>query len=154
MEPISGSIETSYEMTTSTSTKASITVYKNTTRDNALDWKRTLDAHLAEKDLLTVVTDGQLAKRDLLKLKLQYKSLDETWTSDIEKEHIKESNTTAYHIILATIGDKTTRQTVERLHPGDGLGAREYVLSQWTVDGSDGEVQEARQLIGSKGRFW
>ena len=64
-----------------TSTSKPITKYLNTSRQNFQEWKRDVDKALATHPdkLLIVVQERELSKAILLKLKTQYKSLDETW---------------------------------------------------------------------------
>lgn len=125
-------------MTTNNVTNArQVTKYTHTTRTNFTDWKRDVDAMLsAHPDkLLTVVQDGALAISTKIKLKSQYKSVREEWTSNIEREHVMEMNTTAYHLILPTIGDATFRKHIERKYGGDNDAASAYgaVLKEWEL---------------------
>ena len=125
-------------MTTNNVTNArQVTKYTHTTRTNFTDWKRDVDAMLsAHPDkLLTVVQDGALGISTKIKLKSQYKSVREEWTSNIEREHVMEMNTTAYHLILPTIGDATFRKHIERKYRGDNDAASAYgaVLKEWEL---------------------
>ena len=72
-----------------TSTSKPITKYLNTSRQNFQEWKRDVDKALATHPdkLLIVVQERELSKAILLKLKTQYKSLDETWDNTIEQDH-------------------------------------------------------------------
>ena len=114
-----------------------ITKYTHTTRVNFIDWKRDIDALLsAHPDkLLTIVQDNALSIATKIKLKSQYKSLGEEWTGATEKEHIIELDTTAYHLILPTIGDDTFRKRIERLHGNnyDASGAYNTICEEWAL---------------------
>ena len=114
-----------------------ITKYTHTTRVNFIDWKRDIDALLsAHPDkLLTVVQNNALSIATKIKLKSQYKSLGESWTEATEKEHIVELDTTAYHLILPTIGDDTFRKRIERLHGNnyDASGAYNTICAEWAL---------------------
>ena len=148
-ESISGS--TCISMTSES--KTSITAYVHTTRENFLDWSRTLDAELAKRDLITITDEpSKLAKKEELKLRMQYKSLELTWDDAERDDYIKEYNTNIYHIVVASVKDKTTLQTIERSYADDGKGARAYIHSLWAVTRESNAAQEARQLDKDRAR--
>ena len=73
-------------MTSEPSTTTKVTNYTNTTRDNFLEWKRTIDAYLATHSdkLLTVVQEAKLSKAIELKLRMQCKNLEIAWDTATE----------------------------------------------------------------------
>ena len=106
---------------TNTSTLSKNTIYLNTTKENYLAWRRDICATLSNHNdkLLTIVTDKTLSKTIEVKLKTQYKSLGDEFTEGVKEDYITEYNTTAYHIILPTIGDTTVKKTIEREYGAD-----------------------------------
>ena len=99
------------------SPKKGITQYTNESKANWEAWKRDIDAVLsAHPDkLLTVVQERKMALSVKLRLRKDYKTLDETWDADTERAHMDEFDDMAYHIILPTIVDPTTRKAVVRM---------------------------------------
>ena len=122
---------------TSGNTQTNVTKYMNTTRDNYKAWKRDIDKLLAghADKLLTVVQDKELATTVKLKYRRDYKTLGEDWTVSTEQALVAEFDTTAYHLILPSIGDDTTLRTLERKY-GDSQDAHalySFVVDEWTV---------------------
>ena len=126
-----------------TSDNSRITPYANSTRDNFLNWKRTVDAQLSKRDILTITNEpSKIPKLTELKLRAQCKSVGMTYDAN---EFIPEFNSQIYHIIVETVSDKTTRQTIERLFQSsnDGKGAYLQICNMWAVDNAAKEAREA-----------
>ena len=119
------------------SPKKGITQYTNESKANWEAWRRDIDAVLsAHPDkLLTVVQERKMALSVKLRLRKDYKTLDETWDADTERAHMDEFDDMAYHIILPTIVDPTTRKAVVRKFADDtnAQGTYEYINSLWEV---------------------
>ena len=83
--------------------------HPDATRDNFQKWKRHIDSVLSKHPdkLLPVVQDRKLATAVQLKVANSARTagLD---ASDVEKDTLDESDTTAYYIIIETIGCATT----------------------------------------------
>ena len=71
------------------SSKKGITLYTNESKANWKAWKPDVDAVLSTHPdkLLTVVQERKLALAVKLRLRKDYKTLDETWDGDAEKAH-------------------------------------------------------------------
>ena len=128
---------------TNTSTLSKNTIYLNTTKENYLAWRRDICATLSNHNdkLLTIVTDKTLSKTIEVKLKTQYKSLGDEFTEGVKEDYITEYNTTAYHIILPTIGDTTVKKTIEREYgaDADAHGILNHIDDIWSTASGDVE---------------
>ena len=90
--------------------------YLHSTKKNYEDWKTGFDSTISKHpdSLLTVVQDYKIAKSVLIKIRMQYKQLEEAWDADSNFEHLSEFNTKAWYIMMPTIQDPTMRRTLER----------------------------------------
>jgi hypothetical protein len=78
--------------------------YLHSTKKNYEDWKMGFDSTLSKhpEGLLTVVQDYKIAKGVLMKIRMQYKQLEETWDITSNSEHLSEFNTKAWYIHLVS----------------------------------------------------
>ena len=70
-----------------------------------------------------------------MKIRMQYKQLDEEWNITSSNEHLKEFNTKAWYIMMPTIQDTTMRKTLERKYGDkhDCHGAYEELAEHWNT---------------------
>ena len=119
-------------------TKATNATYLNTSRENMLEWKRAFDT-ICDKHperLLSVVTNNKLHSSILLKYMTQYKQLKMTFEDDHD-EILAEAQRSAYLILIDTIGDRQTLQTIERKFVNNASGAYNYILKMWEAKATD-----------------
>ena len=123
--------------TTGTSGNKEQVPYLHSTKKNYEDWKMGFDSTLSKHpdSLLTVVQDYKIAKGVLMKIRMQYKQLDEEWNITSSNEHLTEFNTKAWYIMMPTIQDTTMRKTLERKYGDkhDCHGAYEELAEHWNT---------------------
>ena len=119
-------------------TKATNATYLNTSRENMLEWKRAFDTTCDKhpERLLSVVTNNKLHSSILLKYMTQYKQLKMTFEDDHD-EILAEAQRSAYLILIDTIGDRQTLQTIERKFVNNASGAYNYILKMWEAKATD-----------------
>ena len=131
-------------MTSNQSNNQSIIInFENSSRDNFLSWKRSIYSVLSRhpNNLLTIVQKGELAQTVKVRIKKDAKALEENANAAYLAEFIKEYNTSAYHIIIATVSNKTVLQEMERLfaEKTEGKKAYDHICGLWAIGSDDAD---------------
>ncbi len=116
--------------------------YLNTSRDNYLKWKRHIDATLSKHQdkLLTVVQNQTLSITVQLKVHQMAESAKEDPAATIKK-YLQDLDTTAYFIIIESIGCNTTLQTIDRKFgkTNDAHATYNYIADRWDLNKADSD---------------
>ena len=133
--------------------------FDNSSRDNFLSWKRSIDSTLSRhpNNLLTIVQDWELATSVRVRIKKDAKALGEEPNADYLLAFVHEFDTAAYYIIIASVSNRTVLQEMERRfgEKTEGKKAYEHICRLWELNGDDaderftGKDQERKDLVNA-----
>ena len=110
-----------------------VTKFDNSSRDNFLSWKRSIDAALSRHPnvLLTIVEDNELAASVKTRIKKDAKALGEEVDTAYLQEFITEYDTAAYYIVIETVANKTVLKELERKYSGTMRKMISILFARW-----------------------
>ena len=107
------------------------TYFLNTSKENLDLWKAYVDKQLNTHSdkLYSVVEEKAMAKSVEIKLKAQYKAIDEEFNTTAKAAHYKELNTAAYAIVKESIKHDNPIKAIPRLYENADAATQQKIHS-------------------------